>query len=66
MKKNYLLYSFISIVLVMMIIGLVSNDKEFSELENRNLKTNVKFSFKNFLNGSFQEDYEKYINDQFP
>ena len=53
MKKNYLLYSFISIVLVMMIIGLVSNDKEFSELENRNLKTNVKFSFKNFYKWKF-------------
>lgn len=66
MKKNYLLYSFISITLVITIVSLVSNDKEFSELENRNLKTNVTFSFKDFLNGSFQENYEKYINDQFP
>ena len=66
MKKNYLLYSFISITLVITIVSLVSNDKEFSELENRNLKTNVTFSFKDFLNGSFQESYEKYINDQFP
>ena len=66
MKKNYLLYSFIIVVMVLAIGSLIKNDKKFSELENRNLKTNVKFSIKGFLNGSFQEDYEKYINDQCP
>ena len=66
MKKNYLLYSFVIAIIVLPIVSLISNDKEFSELENRNLKTSVTFSIKNFLDGSFQKEYEKYINDQFP
>ncbi|WP_297713568.1 DHHW family protein [Clostridium sp.] len=66
MKKNYLLYSFVRVIILFTIVSLISGDKEFSELENRKLKTNVKFTIKNFLDGSFQEDYESYINDQFP
>lgn len=66
MKKNYLLYSFVIVIILFTIVSLISGDKEFSELENRKLKTNVKFTIKNFLDGSFQEDYESYINDQFP
>lgn len=66
MKKNYLLYSFVIVIVSLSIVSLISNDKEFSELENRKLKTSVAFSIKNFLDGSFQKEYEKYINDQFP
>lgn len=66
MKKNYLLYSFVIVTIVLTIVSLISNEKEFSDLENRNLKTNIEFSIKNFLDGSFQKDYEEYINDQFP
>lgn len=66
MKKNYLLYSFIAIVLGLTIISFISDDKTFSELENRNLKTQVTFNLKEFLNGNFQKNYETYINDQFP
>ena len=66
MKKNYLIFSFIIIIIVFTIMSLIKDDKKFSELENRNLKTSVKFSLKSFLDGSFQSDYEKYINDQFP
>ena len=66
MKKNYLLYSFIAIVLGLTIISFISDDKTFSELENRNLKTKVTFNLKEFLNGNFQKNYEIYINDQFP
>ena len=66
MKKNYLLYSFFIVITLFTIVSLIKNDKEFSELENRNLKTNVEFKIKDFFDGSFQEDYEEYINDQFP
>lgn len=66
MKKNYLIFSFVIIIIVFTIMSLIKDDKKFSELENRNLKTSVKFSLKSFLDGSFQSDYEKYINDQFP
>ncbi|MEN8077923.1 DHHW family protein [Clostridioides difficile] len=66
MKKNYLLYSFIIIVFMLTILSFINKDKEFSELENRKLKTNVIFTFKDFISGTFQENYETYINDQFP
>lgn len=65
MKKNYLLYVFLSIVLVFTIIDMVTPDKKFSDLENRNLKTKVKFTMKDFLDGTFSKQYEEYINDQF-
>ena len=66
MKKKYLLYSFVIVIISFTMIGLISSDKEFSELENRKLKTSVTFSIKKFFDGSFQKDYESYINDQFP
>ena len=44
MKKNYLIFSFIIIIIVFTIMSLIKDDKKFSELENRNLKTSVKFS----------------------
>ena len=66
MKKKYLLYSFIVIVLGLTIVSFISDNKTFSELENRNLKTKVTFNLKDFFNGSFQKNYETYINDQFP
>lgn len=66
MKKNYLLYYFVIAIILFTMIGLISSDKEFSELENRKLKTSVTFSIKKFFDGVFQKDYESYINDQFP
>lgn len=66
MKRNYLLYSFVIVIISFTMISLISDNKEFSELENRKLKTSVTFSIKNFFDGNFQKDYESYINDQFP
>ena len=53
MKKNYLLYSFFIVITLFTIVSLIKNDKEFSELENRNLKTNVEFKIKDFFDGNF-------------
>lgn len=66
MKRRYLLYCFTTIIYIVTIISFIDKDKIFSEFENRNLKTNVRFSINKFVNGSFQEEYEEYINDQFP
>lgn len=66
MRKNYLLYSFVSIILILTVDSFIIDNKEFSELENRKLKIDVTFSFKKFFEGDFQEEYEEYINDQFP
>lgn len=65
MKKNYLLYSFFIAVILLTILDVIKPNKEFSDLENRNLKQKVKFTLEGFWDNSFQKDYETYINDQF-
>lgn len=64
-KKHPLVYCFFALLLVTTIIDMVNSDKKFSELENRNLKSKVEFTFKEYFLGRFQDDYEEYINDQF-
>lgn len=66
MKKNYLLYSFTIMIISFTVISILGKKRSFSELENRKLKTNVEFTFNDFAEGSFQKNYETYINDQFP
>lgn len=65
MKKNYLFYSFFAVIILVTILDIFNNDKEFSELENRNLKQSVQLNMKDFWDNSFQQNYETYINDQF-
>jgi hypothetical protein len=65
LKKNYLLYVFFIIILVFTLIEIVTPDKKISDLENRNLKTRVKFTMKGFIDGTFSKEYEEYVNDQF-
>ena len=65
MKKNYLLYSFFIVLVLLSILDILKSDNAFSDLENRNLKQRVKFTVSGFFDNSFQQDYESYINDQF-
>lgn len=65
MKKNPLLYCFFIVLLGLTIFDIFKEDKKFSELENRVLKTKVKFSFEKYFDGSFPKRYEEYMNDQF-
>ncbi|GAB6167780.1 hypothetical protein JCM1393_02400 [Clostridium carnis] len=65
MKKNPLVYSFFIIIFGIFIVDILNKDKIFSELENRKLKTKVKFSWREYYNGDFSKKYEEYVNDQF-
>lgn len=65
MKKNPLLYSFLSLLFALTILDFVIPDKNFSELENRRLTSKVKFTVEGLIKGSFTKKYEEYINDQF-
>lgn len=47
-------------------LQVFATDKTFSELENRDLASAPTFTKKAFLSGSYGEDFEKYIADQFP
>lgn len=40
--------------------------KEYSDLENRLLQTRPEFVLEDLQNGSYQEHYETYLNDQMP
>lgn len=40
--------------------------KEFSDLENRLLQTRPELVWEDLFNGSYQEHYETYLNDQLP
>ena len=65
MRKNPLLYSFITLLFILTLLDVASRDKGFSELENRNLASKVKFTVEGFIDGTFTSKYEEYINDQF-
>ena len=62
---------FISVIFLLWIFGLfvamiILPDKSFSELENTMLSDMPKISVDSFFTGEFGEDFEKYLNDQFP
>lgn len=47
-------------------LQILSPDKTFSELENRNLATAPTFTKETLLDGTYGTDFETYIADQFP
>ncbi|MBP3886818.1 MAG: hypothetical protein J6F30_04075 [Cellulosilyticum sp.] len=49
-----------------LILQLCHKDQDFSELENRKLASKPSFSTETLLNGTFGDDFETYIADQFP
>ncbi len=56
---------FAAILLIFTIGDLVTADRTFSENENRMLATKPKLSIESLLDGTFMEDYETYVTDQF-
>lgn len=65
MKKYLLSIVFFGVIAIITILDILSPIKSFSSLENRRLKGRVDFTLKDYFNGSFQNNYEGYINDQF-
>lgn len=49
-----------------LILQLCHKDQDFSELENRKLASKPSFTTATLLNGTFGDDFETYIADQFP
>ena len=64
--KISLIIEFCFILLFFPALGMFLPDKEFSDMENRELVQRPVFSGKFFLDGSYQSDYEEWLNDQFP
>lgn len=65
MRKNPLLYIFGFIIFLLTFLDVITPEKLFSEVENRNLARKVKFTFQGVVSGNFTKKYEEYINDQF-
>lgn len=63
MKSLMLL--FLIFIFGMFILNILGKDKNFSDQENRKLKTKPVFSVDNLLYNKFTSKYEKYIADQF-
>ncbi len=56
---------FLLFIFSVMILNIIVPDKEFSQQENRKLKTKPKFSVENLFYNKFTSKYEKYLADQF-
>lgn len=54
-----------SIILVFSFADLVQGDRVFSETENKVLAARPEFAWDTLFDGSFGEDYEAYLTDQF-
>lgn len=63
--KLWITCMFMCFVICFDMIALVTPDKEFSQTENRMLAQAPKISAKGLSDGSFGEDTEKYLSDQF-
>lgn len=64
--KKYFGIIFITCILAFSIIFIILPKENFSENENRILKSFPKISSTNILDGSFVKDLEGYIQDHFP
>jgi len=65
MKQNILFIGLVLIIVNILFWGIfIRGEKEFSIIENRELSSCPNFSFKDFNNGDFQNNYEKFLQDQ--
>ncbi len=57
---------FIAVLAICFCLSIIKPDTGFSEFENRYLSRKPKLSLEAIFDGSYMEDYESYITDQFP
>ena len=63
--KVFIIVEFCLILFSSPVATLLSSDKEFSDMENRELAQKPVFSGKSFLDCRYQDNYEEWLNDQF-
>ena len=63
--KIFIIIEFCFILFSSPVAALLFPDKEFSDMENRELAQKPVFSGKAFLDGRYQDNYEEWLNDQF-
>lgn len=55
---------FLLVIFGFAVAGILSPDREFSDMENRKLSQTPEFSFENLKSGDFTADIETYMSDQ--
>jgi len=67
MKKNHWIEISVLTVFVsgLFLINLLTGDRAFSPVENRNLMQRPVFSWERLFSGEFMQDFEAYVTDQF-
>lgn len=63
--NKILIVMFITFLLIINILNILTPDKKFSEVENRVLAQLPEFKLKNVISGRFTKKFEEYIIDQF-
>lgn len=64
MKNKMITAMFVLYILFFAIGSVIIKDRSFSDMENRNLEQLPEVSLDSIRNGSFTEDFEKYMSDQ--
>ena len=54
------------LVLIIRVAQLITPDREYSEMENRNLQTKPEMTLNRILSGRYSTSMETYVSDQFP
>ncbi len=65
MKDKIISISFVSFLIIFMVLNIFNNDKIISTYERRKLQQFPDISIKNILNKNFMEDFDSYTLDQF-
>lgn len=64
MKNKIIIITFIAYIAIISIGSLILKDREFSDMENRTLKTFPELTLKTVADGSFMSEFEDYMSDQ--
>lgn len=64
-RENYIFLGLVCLIFVVGAIGLVKTPSKVSVSENRSLNQFQHFTMKDFLDGSFQSNFEQALSDQF-
>lgn len=66
MKNKIITISFVFVIELFFILGLVIKDESISKTERRKLESFPKLTINKIMDGSFMDDFEDYSLDQFP
>ncbi len=64
MRNKMLTTTFLAFIMVFAAGSIIAKDREFSDMENRNLSMFPDVSAKSIANGEFTDGFEKYMSDQ--